>query len=185
MACCAVFPQVQVVFSETKVDEKGNYIIAKVILNDTEKLILVNVYGPNDDRPNFYEEIGGACEEFGEESTPFIVAGDFNMALNRNLDSVNYVRENNTKARDVLKRLMTENGWVDVFRERSGDKKKFTWRSSGPVIKQARLDYEFISRSLVPHVCDANIFPGYRTDHSIVALKMDMKRHARGKGFFR
>ena len=180
-----LFKGVKVVFSEKKIDENGNYIIAKVVVNDTEKLILANVYGPNDDTPNFYEEIGRVCEELGEESTPFVVAGDFNMALNRNLDSVNYVRENNTKARDVLNRLMTENGWVDIFRERSGNKKKFTWRSGGSVIKQARLDYVFISRSLIPYVCDVNILPGYRTDHSIVALKMDTKCHTRGKGFYK
>ena len=128
------FFKVKIVFNETKIDENGNYIIAKVVVNDTEKLILANVYGPNEDTPSFYEEIGRVCEELGEESTPFVVAGDFNLVLNRNLDSVNYVRENNIKARDVLNRLMTENGWVDVFRERSGNKKKFTWRSSGPVI---------------------------------------------------
>ena len=169
---------------ETRIDEGGNYIIAKVILNDTITLILVNIYGPNDDSPSFYEEIGKMCVEMGEENTPFIVGGDFNIALNGALDTVNYVRENNTRARDELASLMEDNGWVDIFRERNGNIRKYTWRNNGSVIKQARLDYFIVSRSMIPYVSDVNIIPGYRTDHSMVTLKLCIQGHTRGKVFF-
>ena len=39
---------------ELKLDENGNYIIARVIINDTLKLLLINIYGPNTDSPRFY-----------------------------------------------------------------------------------------------------------------------------------
>ena len=170
---------------ELKIDESGNYVIVKAILNDSQKLILVNIYGPNDDDPNFYEKLGETCAEMGNESVPFIIAGDLNMALNGKIDTVNYVRENNTKARDVLLRIMEENDLIDIFREREGNLKRYTWRNNGPLVKQARLDYILISRSLIPQVSEVKIIPGYRSDHSMVTLKLGGVEHTRGKGFFK
>ena len=51
---------------QAEVDEDGNYIIAKVILKDIWKMILVNVYGPNNDSPKFYEKIGHIFFRNGE-----------------------------------------------------------------------------------------------------------------------
>lgn len=39
---------------ESEIDAEGNYIIAKVIINDSLKIILVNIYGPNNDDPYFF-----------------------------------------------------------------------------------------------------------------------------------
>ena len=88
------------------------------------------------------------------------------------------------QVKKVLQRLMNDHGWIDIFRERGGDIKRYTWRNNGPVVKQARLDYFIISRSWIPQVSDVSILPGYRTDHSIVALKMCLLNQKRGKGFF-
>ena len=170
---------------QTELDENGNYIIAKVILNDIWKMIFVNVYGPNSDNPKFYDKIGQICTEMGKENEPVIIAGDLNMALNGELDTVNYLRQNNTNARDVLLRIMNDNDLIDIFRERKGNLKSYTWRSSGPVVKQARLDYVIISRSLIPQVSEVDITPGYRSDHSMVTLKVGMAANTRGRGFFK
>ena len=106
------------------------------------------------------------------------------MALDGELDTVNYVRQNSAKARDVLLRIMNDNDLIDIFRERKGNLKSYTWRSSGPVVKQARLDYIIISRLLIPQVSEVDITPGYRSDHSMVTLKVGMAANTRGKGFF-
>ena len=166
-------------------DPGGNYIIAKVIINDTQKIILANIYGPNEDNPAFYEELGNIFQEIEDDDTPVIIGGDFNLTLNGTLDTKNYVGENNTRARDMLLRLMDTNGWIDIFRERNGDDRRFTWRNTGPVIKQGRLDFFIISRGLIPFVLEENIVSGYRTDHSMVTLKIDILKQARGKGFFK
>ena len=77
------------------------------------------------------------------------------------IQRITYVRENDTRARDTLVKLMEANSWVDIFRERNGDKRRNTWRNTsiGASIKQARLDYFLISRSLIPFVSDENILP--------------------------
>ena len=109
---------IKVRFCGVKKDEGGNYVLAKAIINETKKCVLLNIYGPNEDSPQFYEEIGKLCEEIGGEDTPFIIGGDFNIALNNVLDTANYVRENTTRAHDVLLNLMESNGWTDIFREK-------------------------------------------------------------------
>ena len=53
---------------ELRIDEGGNYIIVRAILNDNQKLILVNIYGPYDDNPNFYEKLGETCGEMGKKA---------------------------------------------------------------------------------------------------------------------
>ena len=95
-------------------------------MNDTQKLILVNIYGPNNDDPNFYEKLGETCADMENRSIPFIIAVDQNLALNGMIDTINYVRENNTKARDVLLRIMEESDLIDIFREREGNLKRCT-----------------------------------------------------------
>ena len=64
----------------------------------THRIILVNMHVPNDDNPNFYEELGKSCEGMGK--VPFIIQ-DSNIVLNGLIDTVNYVRENNTRTRNV------------------------------------------------------------------------------------
>ena len=49
---------IQVKVCECRIDDEGNFIVAKVTLNDTIPVLLVNIYGPNDDSPDFYENIG-------------------------------------------------------------------------------------------------------------------------------
>ena len=176
---------IKITFSDVKIDEGGNYIIAKSIINDTLKLLLVDVYGPNEDNPKFYEELGTIWEDLGGESMPVIIGGDFNIALNSAIDTMNYVRENNIRARDTLLSMMDANDWVDIFRERNDNERRYTWRNTGSIIKQARLDYFIISRSLIPYVLEERVLPGYRTDHSMVTLKIDTLKHTRGKGFFK
>ena len=39
-----------------------------------------------------------------------------------------------------------------------------------------RLDFFIISNELLPFVKDANILPGYRTDHSIVTLEINLTK---------
>ena len=81
---------------------------------------------------------------------------------------------------------MNDNDWIDIFRERKGNMKRYTWRNSGSsLVKQARLDYIILSRSLIPQVSEVDIIPGYRSDHSMVMLKMGMAANTRGRGFFK
>ena len=144
---------IDVTFSETCIDDRGNFIITKARIRDTVDCCLVNVYGPNSDEPDFYENLAKKLNRLvGEENMPIIIAGDFNLTLNQSMDNFNYRRENNPRARESVKNMMSANGLIDIYRERNPESRRYTWRVGNPVVKQARLDMFLISASLEGYV---------------------------------
>ena len=170
---------IDISFSDSKVDEGGNYLMVKALINQSVEVIIANIYGPNSDNPAFFDKVQEICIEMAGETTPVILAGDLNITLNRELDTYNYVRENNANARNRFLEIMQENNWIDVFRNLHGNLKRYTWRVRRPVIKQARLDYVIVSDVLSPFITQALIEPGYRTDHSMVIIKLDLDQAQR------
>ena len=75
---------------------------------------------------------------------------------------------------------MLELGLTDIWRKANPDCKRYTWRKTKP-LKQSRLDYFLLSDYLVSSFEDTDILPGYRSDHSMVTLKLrfgkEMKRN--------
>ena len=101
------------------------------------------------------------------------------------MDTDNYVQQNNQRATDEVRSIMTQNSLVDIYRELNGDRRLFTWTVGNPVRKCARLDYFLISESLMSKTTEASIIPGYRSDHSIVTLELKLMDQNRGKGFYK
>ena len=82
-----------------KRDINGNYLVLDINV-DKINFTLVSIYGPNDDNPQFYENIMSIVEEFGNEN--FIICGDFNLVLCPELDYCNYLHVNNPKSREKV-----------------------------------------------------------------------------------
>ena len=59
-------------------DKKGNFIILEVNIEE-KQITLVNLYGPNDAKPEFYENIKQQVAEFENEEV--IMCGDWNLCL--------------------------------------------------------------------------------------------------------
>ena len=53
-----------------------------------KEITLVNLYGPNEDRPQFYENLKQKIDEF--ETEQVIICGDWNFILDPEMDSFNY-----------------------------------------------------------------------------------------------
>jgi hypothetical protein len=68
-------------------ETNGNYLVLDINV-DKINFTLVSIYGPNEDNPQFYENIMSIVEEFGNEN--FIICGDFNLVLCPELDYCNY-----------------------------------------------------------------------------------------------
>ena len=163
-------------------DPNGNYIILEIKIKD-QMITLVNLYGPNEDRPIFYEDIKQKIKEF--ENDNVIICGDFNLVMDPDIDTENYKQVNNPKARIVVKDLLEELEYMDAWRILNEDKKGFTWKKLNPVRKQARLDYFLISWFMYIYHDDCKIVPGYRTDHSGLVLKLNFFEQERGKGYWK
>ena len=165
-----------------KTDPNGNYIILNMTIQG-KKVTLVNIYGPNEDNPQFYRNLKEKYSEFDNEI--LIICGDWNFVQNPEVDYYNYLHINNPRARKVVLDTMEENSLVDVWRLFNEDVRAYTWKRMNPVRKQERLDYFLINETCLEYVMDTNINPGYRTDHSSILLKLKFINNERGRGYWK
>ena len=82
----------------------------------------------------------------------------------------------------VLLEKIQEFGLVDIWRKRNRDSKEYTWQTNN-FRKQSRLDFFLISENLESLVQNVNIEAGYRTDHSLVFLKMTQNWRSKEEAF--
>ena len=85
------------------------------------------------------------------------------------LDTFNYLRLSNKKAREKILEIKNDFHLVDPWRQLHPDTKSYTWRQPTP-LKQSRLDYFLMSSDIFSLVRKCEIGFGYRTDHSMISL---------------
>ena len=167
---------------KVKTDKNGNYILLDIDIQGKE-ITLANIYGPNEDNPNFYETLKRNIAEFENENV--IICGDWNLVLDFEKDCYNYLHINNPRARNVVLSLIEEEHFIDVWRVMNENTQKYTWRRLNPTKKQARLDYFLVSETINSYVMHSDIVPGYRTDHSGIILKLKLQEAERGRGYWK
>jgi exonuclease III len=170
-------------FKVTKMvkDENGNYLIVVIKTMDRE-IALVNVYGPNNDNPQFYSTLQKKIEELG--CSNIVIGGDWNLVLNPVLDYCNYRHNNNVNAQEKVIELAGDLELVDVWREINPELLRYTWRRPTPR-QQARLDFFLISDILAPFVKDTDIQIGYRSDHSIIITEFEFKQETQHRNYWK
>ena len=159
----------------------GNKLILDLTVQD-KRLTLINLYGPNRDKPNFYREVKDDIETFGNETV--IIGADFNLILDIQKDCRNYLHINNPNAREAVFDLCAELNLIDIWRECNLDKEQFTWKKTHP-FKQARLDFFLISEILFTNTENIEIEPGYRTDHSAVTITLKFQDFKRENSYWK
>ena len=166
---------------ETIKDNQGNFIILKLHTLGKD-IVLVNIYGPNRDNPPFFKDIKKRIEEL---NTPYvIIGGDWNLVLNPSLDYHNYRTVNNEKAQETVIEMMSEMELVDIWREINPDVLRYTWRRQNP-FQQSRLDFFLVTDTLITNVKETDIQYGYRSDHSLIHVKLIFKQEERHKNFWK
>ena len=163
-------------------DINGQLLLLHIKMFDKE-FLLGNIYGPNNDSPNFFEELQENIEKVGIIDN-LILAGDWNLVQNFEIDCDNYRRQNNIEACRKVNDMITTLDLVDIWRARNLDKRRYTWRRTNP-FQQSRLDYFLVSDLLVPIISDADIKTGYRTDHSLVTLTIEFDKDENRKQFWK
>ena len=163
-------------------DVDGN-ILAVLLEYESKRLLIEGIYGPNHDYPEFYEnKVFEKIQTWNPDHSIFL--GDWNIALDKNMDTLNYQTVSNPNARTELIRKITENHLVDIFRDINPTEKKFTWKQWGSH-KFARLDYFLVSNSLLPFIVNAKIHPSCFSDHNPIELEIDFAKFSRGRGFWK
>lgn len=146
------------------------------------KLTLISLYGPNNDNPSFYQKLQDLVSAF--DNTHCIIVGDWNWSLNQNLDTSNYLHENNPRSKKVVLEFLNNENLVDVWRVLHPTEKSFTWRQPNP-FKQSRLDFFILSSGLFNKVVSSSIYHGYRSDHSLIQCIIKLNKIASGRGFWK
>ena len=165
-------------------DKSGNMIVLNCEYENST-ITLGCIYGPNNDNPDFYEEVlFPSVGRLQENSSFTIIGGDWNITLDQNLDTYGYNTVNNINAKEKVLEKISDYNLVDIFRELHPLDKRFTWRQFGGK-KRSRLDFFLLSTTLTPFVEEAEIAAGVESDHSMPTIDIDFSKFQRGRGFFR
>ena len=167
-------------------DRSGRLLIVAIKKED-EKFIVVNSYYPNDHKAGliFSGELYEKIIQFQQQYTDFdtIYAGDLNMCISKEADSMN---RNRTKSEELLANLVVENNRVvevtDAYRAiRQED--GFTWRRGNCY---SRLDYVFVSKSIKHRIAAASTDWSFEnSDHAAVRIDLFTYESLRGPGLIK
>ena len=167
-----------------KSDQAGRYVIVNVKIKG-ENYVIVNLYAPNKDVPQFFVEVLHQMMEFEGKK---LVVGDFNLIMDAEVDRTKKDRgklTNNEKSKEVVQTFMEEAMFTDIWRDRNPEKKQFTRRSGRPDYVARRIDMIICENSLSGHVKWVKIEPGYKSDHSSLAIEITERQDTRGKGVWK
>ena len=144
---------------------------------------LCNLYGPNEDDPEFYVKTVQEIESIPNDNR--IVGGDFSLVLDLDLDKYGGKKCTNKNAQTVVNNWMEETELVDIWRFHHPQESKFTWHRVKPTKIFCRLDFFLVSYGLTEKIEHSSILPGFKSDHSLICIKFIVQENQRGKGFWK
>ena len=161
--------------------DTGNYVLLGCKIG-TDTYTLGSIYGPNRDEPAFYRRIDELIDSV--DCDHVIIGGDFNFYINPEKDCYGYTRENNVNARKQFNSICEKHSLTDIWRQFNPNERQFTWMRSSPN-QGARLDMFFVSNHLSSLCDELKISPGYRTDHNMISMSMEIGETRRGPGLWK
>ena len=164
-------------------DQQGRFIYAQFQV-DNKLFNVANIYGPNDDCPEFYADIFNKILTFENiyEGDFRIIAGDMNLVMNLDLDKQGGAYTTNQKASQVVKQFLLDEHMIDIWRQNNPSKLSYTWKRQNIKV---RLDYIFVSNTLQNSVSKVQINHPYKSDHSVPWIQFNMSGFQRGPGLWR
>ena len=163
-------------------DSLGRCVILDVEINGF-RLTLCSVYAPNNDDPNFFLSLSEQIEKYPNDNR--IIAGDFNLILDIDLDKRGGTRQTHAQALAVLKNYMEETELVDIWRFQHPSEFRFTWHRNKPYKVSCRLDFFLINYGMTEKITSTSIGAGFRSDHSPIFLSFLPFASMRGRGFWK
>ena len=165
-------------------DEEGRIIIIDLMENNCSVTIAA-IYAPNEDKPEFFRKLSEMLK--GREEKKILI-GDFNLTLDVQLDRKNTYCNNN-KARDEVENTMDRYLLKDVWRERNGENREYSWFKSGfrsnQEMKASRIDLALVSAGLDQNVELITYLTSLKTDHRAIYMFVGTEPHERGAGYWK
>ena len=158
------------------IDDAGRYQLLQFSYG-SEKFVLVNIYAPNRDTPQFFSEVINKMMDIEGKK---IIVGDYNLILDNKIDRTEKTtgaNVNNDKSKEFILKFLEEANFCDMWRDRYPDRRCYTRRRTRPVI-----DFFLMEQTLSGWVEDIAIKPSFKSDHSILECKIHPYNVRRGKG---
>ena len=172
-------------------DQFGDVLTeGRTLTTEFDHFFLVNVYIPNSkpnlERLNLREQIWDPAllkylKEL-EKTKPVIICGDFNAAhedidLARPQSNHHHAGFTDQERQGITN--LIDAGFVDTFRTLHPDAVRYTWWSHWAHARENnvgwRIDYFFISKSLMTHLKSAEIYEKYTgSDHCPISIELDI-----------
>ena len=138
-----------------KDSEEGRWCYIICTKNDTINMYL-NIYAPTQKVNSipFFDKINSLLNDkiIQEPSLMIHIAGDFNIVLDPNVDSINRTQSSQEiQAVNTLHNIMQKYSLADSYRTQN-EWGGFTWGRNNPNIQRSRLDYILTPIINVPHI---------------------------------
>jgi exonuclease III len=101
----------------------GNLLAIEVKIEGYD-ILLINIYGPNRDSPEFYEKLQNIIELFCGDFV--IISGDLNLVQDSYQDYDNYKHIGNPKSRKIVLEMIEKYNLVDHWRAQHENQKRYT-----------------------------------------------------------
>ena len=163
-------------------DSGGRFILCDIELPGIVRFLMLNIYGHNQDKPALLRNILEKLED--KMIRNWILCGDWNFVLDQNMDTYNYIQNNNPNSKLYFETFMEKHNLIDIWRKANPSKKNYTWFRTNPT-KAARLDYFIISPTLLDIYADSFILFKYRSDHCKIGLTLHLDKNLKGKGLWK
>ena len=165
-------------------DTEGRLLGISAVINGKTYLI-INVYGPNEDKPTFFQDMIhmiGNCPDYDH----LLIGGDFNFVLNPEMDRMDSML-NHTNCQELIAEYIKKENLCDIWRSRNPEIKQYTWcrQFIKGKLSASRIDFFLISEHLGSKVKTIDINVGFRTDHSLIELSIDLHENSRGPGVWK
>ena len=167
------------------IDSSDRYIISYLNIEEKNKLILVNIYAPNDNKEKIYFFNNLSCiirkVMYNKNDHSLICAGDFNTVLDNNLDIISG-EKHNIDVVNKFKRLLNENVLIDSWRYLHETEKMHTWRR-GFIAR--RLDYILVGEDIIQYAQRASIDSIGFSDHLLASVSIKFNSFKFRKSYYK
>ena len=106
--------------------DEGIYIILDIEIIDIARVLIINLYAPNEDSPLFFEKLFKIIENMDIKN--IIMTGDWNLVNNFSEDTLNYKKHNNPKASSIVNKYKDKLDLLDIRRHNNPQLRQYTWR---------------------------------------------------------
>lgn len=160
----------------------GRYLILEIETNELS-FLLINVYAPNEDNPNFFTNLFSEVNKY--ENPNKLYGGDFNLVLDPLLDKVGVINNPKQNARRVIQQEIQDHDLIDYWRQSNPNTKRYTWMHRKPSFVGSRLDFWLVSSSLTQFCSKTDVPPAFISDHSPITIQIKTSTNERGKGIWK